>query len=104
MNKSREPGVAGRFKRGDDPRRNKNGRKSKAAIQMSQALMNALTAEGEKDEKFKKLATKIWEKALQGQPWAVEMIFDRLIGKVTQPVKHNGDINAKLIIEVVETE
>jgi len=79
------------FQKGDDPRRHKGGRKSKEAIALSTALLNALTEEGKKDEKFKKLAEKIWEKALAGHPWAVEIVLDRFLGKAAQPIE--GDIS-----------
>ena len=93
MNNS-EAGRAGQFKRGNDPRRHKGGRKSKEAIELSTALLNALTEEGKKEEKFKQLAETIWKKALAGHPWAVEIVLDRFLGKAAQPIE--GDINITL--------
>ena len=93
-----EPVVAGRFKKGDDPSRHKGGRKSKEAIQLSTALLNALTDEGKKEEQFKKLAETIWRKALAGQSWAVEIILDIFLGKATQPIEGDLSITLKRII------
>ena len=100
MNKKEnsEAGRAGQFKKGDDPRRHKGGRKSREAIELSTALLNALTDEGKKRDNFKKLAEKIWNRAIAGQPWAVDVILDRFLGKATQSIEHSGQIDHAVFI------
>ena len=83
-------GRAGRFKKGEDPRRNKHGQKSKAAVEFGAAFAKALAEQGSPD----KLAKMLWEKALYGQSWAVDIILDRLVGKVAQPIE--GEIQANV--------
>jgi len=70
------------FEPGEDPRRHMKGRKSKATIAIGVALKAALANERERDENFRKLARVIWALALKGAPWAVDLIFDRLVGKL----------------------
>ena len=64
------------FQKGDDPRRNK-GAKSQEAQSFAVNFANALATGGDP----KALSALLWEKALRGQPWAVEILLDRLIGK-----------------------
>ena len=71
---SGKPGV---FKKGDDPRRNMTGARSKEALAFAQNFANALAKGGDPRD----LADMLWEKALRGQSWAVEILLDRLIGK-----------------------
>lgn len=97
-NNNSEAGNAGQFKRGDDPRRHKGGRKSREAIELSAALLNALTEEGNKEDNFKKLAEKIWQRALAGQSWAIDIILDRFLGKAAQPIEGDLNITLKRII------
>jgi len=47
----------------------------------------ALAEEGFRGEKFKKLIVVVWTRALAGQPWAVELIFERIEGKVKDKVE-----------------
>ncbi len=70
------------FKKGDDPRRNKNGARCKEAAIFGEMFVNALAKGGDP----KDLAKVLWKYAKAGRPWAIEMILDRLVGKVEQPV------------------
>ena len=85
-------GKPGRFKKGDDPRRNKRGARSKEAQSFAERFANALAKGGEPQD----LSEMLWEKALKGQSWAVEILLDRLIGKVVQPIdgklSHSGSV------------
>ena len=101
MSENSKAGVAGKgqFKKGADPRRHTNGRKSKEVIAVGKALQEALADEGKRDDKINALVKKIWEKALQGQPWAVDMVFERLAGKVTQPIETDQSILYKIIYD-----
>lgn len=70
-------GIAGRFKKGDDPRRNKTGCRSREATSFAERFANALAEGGSPKE----ISDILWEKARKGQPWALEIVLDRLIGK-----------------------
>jgi len=87
------------FQKGDDPRRNKQGARSKEAQSFAERFANALASGGDP----KALAALLWEKALKGQPWAVEILLDRLIGKVSQPVSGGLTVDGHLTIEVIKT-
>jgi hypothetical protein len=84
----------GQFKKGD-PRINKNGRKSKGAIAFGAAFARALANSGDAQA----LADLLWERALRGQPWAVDALLDRLIGKVTQPIDAEHNVLYRVIYE-----
>lgn len=86
---------AGRFKKGDDPRRNCQGQKSKDAVAFGAAFSRALANGGDPQA----LADMLWDKALKGQSWAADMLLDRLIGKVTQPVESDQRIVYRVIYE-----
>jgi len=100
-NAARRPGCAPRgrpFQPGLDPRRNTAGQRSKRAVAFSKALRELIIAEGEQKQtgeagdkvlRLKKidwLVKKLWNAAMQGESWAVALIFERTEGKVTQPV------------------
>ena len=87
------------FVKGSDPRRHTNGRKSREVMAIGKALQDALAEEGKRDDKINALVKKIWDKALLGHPWAVDMIFDRLVGKVAQPVDADGNILFRIIYD-----
>lgn len=74
------------FQPGSDPRRLTDGHKNNEAKDLARAIKAALAEEGFKGERFRKLVLTIWAKALAGYPWAVEMLLDRIAGKVTQPI------------------
>ena len=80
-----------------DPRINAGGI-SKEAKSFAKRFHEALAAGGDPKE----LAALIWEKALRGQPWAVEILLDRAVGK---PKENEGDpLEMKLTVEVVKTK
>jgi hypothetical protein len=94
---SSTPGVSGRFKKGDDPRRNK-GARCKEAQSFAVRFANALATGGDPAG----LAALLWTKALKGQPWAIEIILDRAVGK---PKANEGEpLAMKLQIEVVKRD
>lgn len=84
--KQRSPGRP--FKKGD-PRINKHGPKSRDAQVFAVLFGNALANGGDPAE----LSKILWDKAKHGQPWAIEMLLDRIIGKVSQSLEHSGAIN-----------
>jgi hypothetical protein len=81
------------FQKGDDPRRNKQGARSKEAQSFAERFANSLASGGDP----KDLAAILWEKALKGQPWAVEVLLDRLIGKVTQPISGDMKVSGQVL-------
>ena len=87
--------VAGRFKKGADPRRHTNGRKSKDAVAFGAAFSNALATKGKPEE----LAKILWEEARRKKPWAIEMVMERLMGKVTQPIDANENVVFRVIYD-----
>jgi len=67
------------FKPGSDPRRHMAGRKCKDAIAFGQEFNRALAGGGDPTA----LAALLWRRALAGRPWAIELILDRLLGKLS---------------------
>ena len=78
------------FKKGADSRRNPTGALSKEAAAFSMKFRNALAKKGNPDE----LAEILWKHAKNGRPWAIDVILERLMGKVTQPI--SGEIDHTL--------
>ncbi len=76
MNNSK-PGKP--FQRGDDSRRHLAGRKCKDAIAFSQDFNRALAEGGDPSA----LAALLWRRALAGHAWAIEILLDRLLGKLS---------------------
>lgn len=76
-----EKRVVGRpFQPGEDSRRHMNGRKCADAIAFSQEFNRALAEGGDP----RALAALIWKRAMKGQPYALDVILDRLLGPVTK--------------------
>lgn len=87
--KSPKPGT---FQKGDDPRRNVAGNLNKAAQSYEIRFRNALASKL-KPETF---AAIVVEEVKRHRPGAKEFYADRLMGKVTQPIGGDLNINAKL--------
>lgn len=71
------PERPGAFKKGDDPRRHMGGAKTTEAQSFAVNFANALASGGDP----KALADLLWDKAMKGQQWAIDIVLDRLIGK-----------------------
>ena len=105
---AKKRGTGKPFKKGHDPRRNKNGSKSKAVVAFNKTLRELLVAEGEQIQKgtigettikLKKvewLVKSIWKKAIEGESWAVNFIAERVEGKVEQPVGITGKVKLSM--------
>lgn len=72
------------FTSGNDPRRWTKGSRCKSASEFTAAFNHALAEGGDPVQ----LAAILWAAALKGKPWAIEIILDRLIGKVTLPMTY----------------
>jgi hypothetical protein len=104
----------GQFQKGVDPRRHMNGSKSRAAVKFNHDLRELLILEGERQHtdatsqvKLKKvqwLIKVIWNKALQGESWAVQFIAERTEGKVTQPIDASHDVTYRVIYDPPKPE
>ena len=101
---SSNTGRAGQFKKGADPRRNAHGQKSKAAVEIAAEMNRAISEEGLKGERFRKMIVKVWDLAERGVPWAVQFIADRTMGKVKEHVELSTPAEGKMLIEVVRVE
>ena len=82
MNKtlsSREKALANLkpFVKGDSRINRTTGPKNAEAKSFGIRFAEALATGGDPND----LAAMLWEKAMRGQPWAVEIILDRAIGK-----------------------
>ena len=90
--------TAGQFKPGHDPRRNLAGQKSANQVEAGRRLVDALIREGDQVQKdidwvigkgdivglnnFDALARTIWRRAIDGEIHFVNIVLDRLAGKV----------------------
>ena len=98
--KTGRPPTNGGFKKGADPRRNKNGQLNKPAVQFTKALRDLIVVEGNKKHTItnpntgeRVTLTKIawvvfaaYNAAVQGDAKAREWISERTEGKVSQPL------------------
>ncbi len=84
------------FRKGDDPRRNR-GTGTSEAKSFGIRFNNALASGGDP----KDLSDILWEKAKRGQPWAIEIILDRLIGK---PKENEGQPKAFIVLYADEKD
>ena len=91
-----DAGSRGRFKPGADPRRNPGGR-CKEALSFGHRFSTALAQGGDP----KALADLLWDKALKGQSWAIDIVLDRLIGK---PKDNEGEAKEFRIVYAGEPE
>lgn len=53
---------------------------------------------------FVSIIRRVVELAAAGQPWAIEMIFDRVGGKVVQPVSGPNDGPMRYLIDIARPE
>jgi hypothetical protein len=67
----------GKFIKGHDPRRCLHGRKCKSLIEFEQRFKRELARGGD----VKQLVRLIWDRALQGKEWAIQVLLDRAIGR-----------------------
>jgi len=67
----------GRFRKGPDPRRCLHGRKCKTLIEFEQRFKRELARQGD----VRALVRLLWERALQGREWAIQMVLDRALGR-----------------------
>ena len=56
------------------------------------------TDKGERVKREQKLVEKLYKLAVSGDRGAIEYIFDRLEGKITQDLNVSGDITGRIII------
>ena len=63
------------------------------------ALDRAIVQEDGK--RLRAAADKLLDNASKGEPWAIQMLADRLDGKPAQQLVHSGDSEQPLIVEVV---
>ena len=99
----------GQFKNGDDSRRNTHGQIGKSVLKFNKCLRDLIITEGERKhtdaegkvtlKKVEWLTRVVWNKALQGEPWAVTFIAERTEGKVTQPIAAEQNIVYRVIYE-----
>ena len=118
-NAAMKRGPGNPFKRGHDPRRNTAGQRSSAAVAVTKAIRDLLVSLGTEEitakEKGKNrtrtraewLAWKLYDLALQGDLRAIEIILDRVEGKVPYTAEPNlppENADPKFILEIVPVE
>lgn len=71
-----------------------------AAIKPFLAALNRAIAQDD-GVKLRRCADNLLEKAAEGEPWAVQMLADRLDGKPRQQTEVTGEIGVKSIVDVL---
>jgi hypothetical protein len=92
------------FAKGEDQRRNMHGQKNKEAVEITAAMKAAFAEEGARGDRFRKVVDKVWEKAALGVPWAVQMVMDRVLGRVKESVEVSTPTDRHFTIKVVEVK
>jgi len=89
------------FKKGEDPRRNKNGSASIERTTWTNLFLNRLAERLDPAVAADILATAYEAK----RPWAIMEVHERLMGKVTQPLGGDKDnpVPIRLIYENADT-
>lgn len=98
------------FKKGDDARRNMEGR-PKGSRSLSTILREMLDESIEVIENGKKtkkqfkdvLIRKLLKKANDGDMRAIQEIFDRVEGKSKQEIEHSGELK-QVIVEIIKRD
>lgn len=90
------------FQPGPDPRRHKGGQMNKAALSFGRQIREMLIEEGLKETtsisgqeaktRIQRVVERVYDEAELGQPWAVQTIFERVDGKITQPIENTGTV------------
>jgi len=91
------------FKKGDDPRRAKNGAACIERIAWTNLFLNRLA-----ERLDPRMAANILATAYEAKrPWAITEVHERLMGKVTQPVGFQGEDGTTgnvLFVKVVQVK
>lgn len=66
------------------------------------ALERAIAQDDSK--RLRDAADKLLEEAANGQPWAIQMLADRLDGKVAQQINHAGHDGESLVLKVTPAD
>ena len=83
-----------------DPRINRHGQKSAEAVAFGASFNRALVEQGSAEE----LARILWDEARRKRPWAVDMLMERLMGKVTPPIEQDQNILYRIIYDAASKE
>ena len=102
-NTARRQGGKGKpFVKGD-ARANVSGQRNKAAVDLTKSFRDVLVMIGGESlvsefggkpvskKKIEWLGMKLWALALSGDIAAIKELLDRMEGKVSQPLEHNGN-------------
>lgn len=101
---------SGSFQKGDDPKRNRNGQRNKAAVAFARSLREYIVKHGEakltlpdgkKIKRIEAVVTALYKEAILGNMTAIQFIADRVEGKITDnvSVQHGGAVN--VLVEYV---
>lgn len=88
----RSPGFTG----ASDPRRNNNGQRNREAVAFTKLLREMLIEQGlslvDGVPRIERVIRRVYDAAEAGESWAVALLFDRIEGRVTQPIENEGDV------------
>ena len=112
---SSNTGKPGTFKKGPDSRRHMNGQISKKQLDFNRTFRELIIAEGGKSQtdgtgaitktKQEWLVYILFQSAIKGEAWAVNIILDRTEGKVPLNVgmEHSGEVTVNVRREIVKS-
>jgi len=84
------------FEKGSDSRRNVTGQKNSDRVEWT-AKFNNLLAKKLDPEAAVDVLIKAYKAS---RPWAIQEVHERLMGKVTQPIDHSGELKTDNTVTV----
>ena len=88
------------FAKGNRANPNGGPRKKQCLTHLLRRSLSGLGPDGKPRKAA--LAKKVADLALQGKPWAVQLVWERIDGKVPQALEHSGPEGGSIPISITE--